>query len=151
MILKTPEMTGTKSKFRSKFRFRLDSVPTTGRNFAGILNLASHPSPTYASRQFYGIAAAENLLVYGADVGNAFVEAPPPKQGAHIQPDHAFVEWWNARGFPSLLPGQVIPVMRAMQGHPESSRLWEKHIDRIIKKRGFKPTVHKPCLYLGYI
>jgi hypothetical protein len=39
MTLKTPEMTGTKSKFRSKFRFRLDSVPATGRNFAGILNL----------------------------------------------------------------------------------------------------------------
>jgi hypothetical protein len=39
MTLKTPEMTGTKSKFWSKFRFRLDSVPATGRNFAGILNL----------------------------------------------------------------------------------------------------------------
>jgi hypothetical protein len=40
MTLKTPEMTGTKSKFRSKFRFRLYSVPATGRNFSGILNLA---------------------------------------------------------------------------------------------------------------
>ena len=30
---------------------------------------------------FYGIAAAENLIVYGADVSNAFAEAPPPKQG----------------------------------------------------------------------
>jgi hypothetical protein len=40
MTLKTPEMTGTKSKFWSKFRFRLDSVPATGRNFSGILNLA---------------------------------------------------------------------------------------------------------------
>jgi hypothetical protein len=33
-------MTGTKSKFRSKFRFQLNSVPATGRNFSGILNLA---------------------------------------------------------------------------------------------------------------
>jgi hypothetical protein len=32
-------MTGTKSKFWSKFRFRLYSVPATGRNFAGISNL----------------------------------------------------------------------------------------------------------------
>ena len=39
MTLKTPEMTGTKLKFWSKFRFRLYSVPATGRNFAGILNL----------------------------------------------------------------------------------------------------------------
>jgi hypothetical protein len=43
MTLKTPEMTGTKSKFRSKFRFWLYSVPATGRNFSGILNLASQP------------------------------------------------------------------------------------------------------------
>jgi hypothetical protein len=38
MTLKTPEMTGTKLKIRSKFRFRLDSVPATGRNFSEILD-----------------------------------------------------------------------------------------------------------------
>jgi hypothetical protein len=32
-------MTGTNLKFRSKFWIRLDSVPATGRNFSGILNL----------------------------------------------------------------------------------------------------------------
>jgi hypothetical protein len=104
-----------------------------------------------ASCLFYGIAAADNLLVYSANVGNTFAEAPPPKQGFYIQPDCAFMEWWNAKGCTPLLPGQVIPVMRAMQGHPESSRLWEKYIDRIIKKHGFKPTVHEPCLYLGLL
>jgi hypothetical protein len=70
---------------------------------------------------FYGISAAENLLILGADVGNAFAEAPPPKQGFYILPDRAFHEWWEAKGFKPLKPGQVIPVMRAMQGHPESS------------------------------
>jgi hypothetical protein len=45
MTLKTPEMTGTKSKFRSKFRFRLYSVPATGRNFSGILNLENFNKP----------------------------------------------------------------------------------------------------------
>jgi hypothetical protein len=30
MTFDTPEMTGTKSKFRLVFRFRLDSVPATG-------------------------------------------------------------------------------------------------------------------------
>jgi hypothetical protein len=42
MTFDTPEMTGMKSKFRSKFRFRLYSVPATGRNLSGILNLGSH-------------------------------------------------------------------------------------------------------------
>jgi hypothetical protein len=49
-----------------------------------------------ASRIFYGIAAAENHMIYGADVCNAFSEAPPPKQGFYIQPDRAFHEWWAA-------------------------------------------------------
>jgi hypothetical protein len=47
-----------------------------------------------SSRLFYAIAAAENLIVFGADVSNAFVEAPPPKQPLFIRPDRAFHEWW---------------------------------------------------------
>jgi hypothetical protein len=35
---------------------------------------------------FYAVAAAENLLVYEADVSNAFAEASPPKQGFYICP-----------------------------------------------------------------
>ena len=33
-----------------------------------------------SARFFYTVAAAENLLVFGADVSNAFAKAPPPKQ-----------------------------------------------------------------------
>jgi hypothetical protein len=44
---------------------------------------------------FYGIAAAENLIVYGSDVSNAFAEAPPPQQGFYIRPDKEFHEWWT--------------------------------------------------------
>eukprot|EP00956_Cyclotella_meneghiniana_P004202 scaffold5163_cov49-Cyclotella_meneghiniana.AAC.3 len=104
-----------------------------------------------ASRLFYAISAAENMLIFGADVCNAFSEAPPPKQGFYIQPDRAFREWWTARGFPPMSDTAVIPVMRAMQGHPESSRLWERHMDKIVRKFNFKPTKHEPCLYEGYI
>jgi hypothetical protein len=43
-------------------------------------------------RLFYAIAAAENLLVFGADVSNAFAKAPPPKQGFYVRPDRAFNE-----------------------------------------------------------
>lgn len=74
------------------------------------------------------LAAAENLLVFGADVSNASGEAPAPKQGFNIHPDKAFIEWWNARGRSPIQPGQAIPVQRAMQGYPEASRLWEKHM-----------------------
>ena len=79
-----------------------------------------------SARLFYAVAAAENLLVFGSNVCNAFAEAPPPKQGFYIRPDRAFNEWWeNYKGNPPIPPGHVILVLSAMQGHPESPRLWE--------------------------
>lgn len=104
------------------------------------------------SRLFYAIAAAENLLVYGSDVSNAFGEAAPPQQGFYIRPDQAFREWWtDHKGYPPIPDGYVIPVLAAMQGHPESPRLWEKHIDKILRKIGLTPTTHEPCLYSGVL
>jgi hypothetical protein len=136
---------------RKKARFACDGSPRSGQ--ARILD------ETYAncvdqtsSRLFYAIAAAENLLIYGADVSNAFAEAPPPKQGFYIYPDRAFNEWWvNHKKQPPLEDGMVIPILSAMQGHPESPRLWEKHADAILKEIGLTPTTHEPCLYSGNI
>jgi hypothetical protein len=45
-----------------------------------------------SSRLFYAIAAGENLLVFGADVSNAFAEAPPPKQPFFIRTNKAFYD-----------------------------------------------------------
>jgi len=85
--------------------------------------------------------------VYGADVSNAFAEAPPPKQGFYVYPDRAFHEWWvHRKNQPPLADGYVIPNLSAMQGHPESPRLWEKHADSILQGLGLKPTVHEPVL-----
>ena len=105
-----------------------------------------------SARLFYAVAAAENMLVFGADVSNAFAEAPPPKQGFFIRPDRAFNEWWvQHKRLPPIPPGHVIPILSAMQGHPESPRLWEKHADEILREIGLTPTVHEPCLYSGKI
>jgi hypothetical protein len=73
---------------------------------------------------FYAVAAAENLLVFGADVSNAFAKAPPPKQGFFIRPYRAFTEWWvKHKHLPPIPPGHVVPILSVMQGHPESPRL----------------------------
>jgi hypothetical protein len=45
-------------------------------------------------------------------------------------------------------PGHIIPVLSAMQGHPKSPQLWEKHPDKIHCKIGLTPTIHEPCLNL---
>ena len=71
---------------RKKARWACDGSPRSGQ--AKILD------ETYAncvdqtsSHLIYAVSAAENLLIYGADVSNAFAEAPPPKQGFYIHPD----------------------------------------------------------------
>jgi hypothetical protein len=105
-----------------------------------------------SARLFYAIAAAENLMVYGADVSNAFAEAPPPKQGFYIYPDRAFHDWWvQHKKRPPIQPREVIPILLAMQGHPESPRLWEKHANEILWECGLTPMVHEPCIYSGLI
>jgi hypothetical protein len=45
----------------------------------------------------------------------------------------------------------MIPILSAMQGHPELPGLWEKHADAIMRELGLTPTVHEPCLYSGVI
>jgi hypothetical protein len=105
-----------------------------------------------SSRLFYAVSAAENLLIFGADVSNTFAKAPPPMQGFFIRPDKAFHDWWVLhKKRPSIPDGHIVPILSAMQGHPESPRLWEKHTDSILRKIGLTPTVQEPCLYSGTI
>ncbi len=95
----------------------------------------------------------ENLLIYGADVSNTFAEAPPPKQGFYIRPDKVFLEWWASKtdGRKPIPSGYVILVMSAMQGHPESPRLWERLIDRLLRDMGFTPTIHHSVHYIKFL
>ena len=68
------------------------------------------------SRLFCAVSAAENLIIVGADVSNAFVEAPPPKQDFYIHLDRAFREWWvKHKKRPPIPNGGVIPILLAMQ------------------------------------
>ena len=48
------------------------------------------------------------------------------------------------------MEGYVLPVQKALQGHPESPRLWATLIDKILTQElELKPTTHEPCLYHG--
>ena len=96
---------------------------------------------------FYTMSAAEDMMIYGVNVTNAFGDASPPAQGLHILPDRAFNNWWTiCKGRELIPPGHVIPVLAAMQGHLEAPRLWVHHTDRIIRKLKLKSVYHIPCL-----
>jgi len=92
------------------------------------------------------------MIVTGADVSNAFAEAPAPDEPLYILPDDVFRDWWlNHKGREPIPAGWVCRVNYALQGHPEAPRLWERHIDQILIKIGLKPTTHEPCLYSAII
>ena len=42
-------------------------------------------------------------------------------------------------------------MKHATQGHPESPRLWEKHINKILKKLHFTNTTHEQNIYTTHI
>ena len=104
------------------------------------------------ARIFWALAAVEGLIVVGADASNAFAEAPAPKAPLFVEVDDQYREWWMKQGNKPIPRGHVLPVNHALQGHPESPRLWSKLIDSIIRKHvGLQPTTHEPCLYSGDI
>ena len=63
--------------------------------------------------------------------------------------DEQFRQWYKIR-YPNrkpIPPGYVLRVKKALQGHPESPRLWAQLIDKIIKKLNLKACTHEPNLY----
>jgi hypothetical protein len=115
-------------------------------------------APTYAScieqpcmRLFYAIAGTKGLIITGADCTNAYANAPPPTTTCYLEVDEAFIEWHGRRykDRPQPKLGQVVPILRALQGHPEAGALWEKHIVGILVRLGFTATTHERNLYHG--
>jgi hypothetical protein len=100
-------------------------------------------------RLTWAISAAMNLICKGYDVGNSFAEVLAPTSPFFMKPDAQLRQWWEEHlGKDPIPEGYVIPVQKALQGHPESPRLWDKYISKTITEElGFKATVHKPCLY----
>jgi hypothetical protein len=97
----------------------------------------------------WALIAALNFVGLGIDVGNAFAEAPPPKDPFYMQVDAQFHDWWTqCLGKPPIPEGYVIPILKNLQGHPEGPRLWDTHIRGIIcNSLGFATTTHEQCFY----
>ena len=63
------------------------------------------------------------------------------------------MSWYRKRFGKSIDPNtHVIPVLHALQGHPEAGALWEKMIVGIlVDELKFKATTHERNLYTGKI
>jgi len=133
----TLEFCGTRKSRMVCDGARNRSTTTLGHTYANSLDAASE-------RLFWALVAQRSLIAVGADVSNAFAEADGPKQPVYIMYiDDAYRDWWeNHLGQPPIPKDcNAVRVHKAIQGHPESPRLWEKHIDRILREMGFNPTI----------
>ena len=76
-----------------------------------------------AHRLTWALAAALDLIYIRYDVGNAFAEAPWGESGPFfIEVDNQFQDWWtNHLHREPISDGYVIPILHALQGHPEAS------------------------------
>jgi hypothetical protein len=98
-------------------------------------------------RLFLAIAASLNLKIYGGDAKDAYGHSPGPEIPTFMSIDDAYAEWYEEKYGKCLDRRQVLPVLKALQGHPESGRLWEQHINKILTKIGFKSTTHDKTIY----
>ena len=122
------------------------------KNMRGTVTLAETYAASLdqtASRLFWAASAINNFITIGADAANAFAEAPPPVAPLYVYVDAQYREWHKARNpdAPPIPQSHVMRAKRALQGHPESPRLWAQLIDKIIRKLNLKPCTHEPNLY----
>ena len=63
--------------------------------------------------------------------------------------DNQYYEWYVYRFGKKLDKSRVFPVLLALQGHPESGKLWERHINNILMSPDlkFKHTTHDRIIY----
>ena len=144
-IIKQDESKTKKARCVCNGRPNNPGTVTWGYTYAKALDHVGH-------RIFWAAVAEKNFIVRGCDASNAFAEAPPPKHPLYVRIDRPFREWWESKGRPPIPSGYVLPVQKALQGHPEAPRLWATLIDRILTKDlGLKATTHENCLYHGYL
>ena len=102
-------------------------------------------------RTFFALAASKGYRVYGGDAEDAYAHSPPPERPTYVSIDDAYADWYEHKHGIKLDRSLVLPVLHALQGHPESGRLWEMHINGILRDLGFAPTTHDRAIYSATI
>jgi hypothetical protein len=94
---------------------RQKGTVTIGHTYANALDVASE-------RLFWAIVANEGMIATGADISNAFAEAPGPQAPLFLCIDDTFRAWWTKHKGNAPIPAdcKVVRVHNAIQGHPES-------------------------------
>ena len=83
------------------------------------------------------LAKLNNLEVWGADIGNAYLEAKT-KEKLYIVAGPEFEE----------LEGHILVIYKALYGLKSSGLRWSQKIHDIMLDMGFSPSKADPCVWL---
>ena len=98
---------------------------------------------------FVALAAHFGYIILAADATNAFAQSPAPDDQTYVFVDEQYRDWYREKFGKEIPKGYVLPVLSALQGHPEAGALWADKIEGTLKKLGFRSTTHETCIYRG--
>jgi hypothetical protein len=84
-------------------------------------------------RLFFTLSAAMGFVVMGADCTNAYANSPSPTQPTYARIDDTFVDWYRSSHGKEVDRSSILPVLKALQGHPEAGLIntkRERHTKR---------------------
>ena len=99
----------------------------------------------------FALCSALCFTILATDADNAYANSPPPNVPTYVYIDDAYADWYKVRLAVDLDRSTVLPVLHALQGHPKSGALWEKHIASIMSSLGLVSTMHERNIYHGVI
>jgi hypothetical protein len=103
------------------------------------------------ARLFFALSATLNYIIIGGDAQDAFAHSPAHRIPTFIRIEDAYAEWYKQRFHEDIDQRKVLPVLHALQGHPEAARLWEEHLTKILHELGFTSTTHERNIYTARI
>ena len=95
------------------------------------------------------MATLKGYRIYGGDAKDAYAHSPPPSVPTYVSIDDQYADWYKWKYGVDIDRKMVLPVQHALQGHPESGKLWEHTINKVLAspELGFKSTVHDKTIY----
>ena len=99
--------------------------------------------------QFFALAAEQNYQLFSGDAKDAFAHSPSPEVPTFMIISNQYYAWYLHCFGKKLDKSRVLPVLWVLQGHPESGKLWERHINNILMSSTlyFKHTTHDCTIY----
>ena len=114
-------------------------------------DLGSSPAAVEASRAADAYGLSPGVCVQVADADQAYTQSylKGPKTWVSL-PNEQWPDSWKKRDPKTGRPRfrqPVVPLIRALYGHPDSGGYWERHCNAHLAKCGFVPIENWPSMF----